>query len=84
MWQLAFTKRSEKDFFRLEKEVARRIVARLEKSLENPKRYYSRVKGTGYCKLRAGDYRAVVILDQSKEIIDVRRVGHRRNIYKNL
>ena len=84
MWQLAFTRRAEKDFFRLEKEVSKRIIAKLEKSLEDPKKHYSQVKGTDYHKLRAGDYRVLVILQPSKEIIDVRRIGHRKNIYKNI
>ena len=84
MWHLAFTKRAEKDFFRLEKETSRRILAKLEKSLENPKKQFSQVKGTDYHKLRAGDFRVLAVLQPSKELIDVRRVGHRRNIYKNL
>ncbi len=84
MWQLAFTRRAEKDFLRLEKEVSKRIIAKLEKSLKDPKKHFSQVKDTDYHELLAGDYRVLVILQQSKQVIDVRRVGHRRNIYKNI
>ncbi len=84
MWRLVFTKRAEKDFFRLEKEVSKRIIAKLEKTTKGPKQHFSLVKGTGYCKLRIGDFRVLVVLQHTKKLIDVRRVGHRRNIYKNL
>jgi len=33
-------------------------------------------------KLRVGDYRAIVDVDNSAKVINVLKVGHRKNIYK--
>ncbi len=59
MWQLLFTKRARKDLLALEQDVAKRIVARLEKVAENPLHYFSKLVGSPYSKLRAGDYRII-------------------------
>ena len=84
MWRLVFTKRARKDILPLEKAVAKRIVARLDKALLNPKHFFSEIVGSPYHKLRAGDYRIIVVLLPAKKLIEVRRIGHRRNIYKRI
>ena len=84
MWQILFTKRARKDLLRLEKQVAKRIASKLEKAAEKPNQYYREVVGTDYHKLRLGDYRVIVVLESEKKLIDVRRIGHRRNIYNKI
>lgn len=84
MWKLVFTKRARKDILCFEKVVAKRIVAKLEKALENPKHFFSEIVDSPYYKLRAGDYRVIVVLDAEEKLIEVRRIGHRRNIYKGI
>jgi len=84
MWKIVFTKRAKKDLFRLEKQVAKRIFFKLWKAAESPKQSFSEVVTTDYHKLRIGDYRAIAVLEPKKKLINVRRVGHRRNIYKNI
>jgi len=84
MWRIVFTKRARKDPLSLEKQVSKRILSKLEKAAENPKKQFSELVGSDYSKLRIGDYRAIVFLEFEEELIEVRRIGHRKNIYKNL
>ena len=46
--------------------------------------FHSNVRNYNYHKIRAGDYRAIVMLGHQKEVVDVRRIGHRRNIYEKI
>ena len=84
MWQVFYTRKAQKDMHSLEKGVSKRGYEKLELANENVGRSFEKVEGTGYHKIRVGDYRAIVVLDYLKEIVDVRRVGHRKNIYKKV
>ena len=68
----------------LELLIAQRIVSKIEQSASSPERHWEKVVGTQYHKIRAGDYRALAVLDFQNKIIEVRRAGHRKNIYKQL
>ncbi len=66
---------------KLPKEVAQRLVRRVDIAKGDPKHFLERLVGDPGYKLRAGDYRAIVdILDEEKVMV-VRIVGHRKNIY---
>ncbi len=84
MWRLIFTKRAERDLLGLEKSIAKRIVEKLEETAANPEHHFQKLVAAPYYKLRIGDYRAIVVLVPQQQLIDVRRIGHRRNIYKNI
>ena len=84
MWKALFTPRARKDLIKLEREHASRILEKIKKTLENPETHYKELGSRGYRKLRIGDYRVIAVLDFSGKVVDVRRVGHRRNIYKKI
>ena len=84
MWQLVFTGRAKKDLFSLEKILAQRVLSNLEETRQKPEEKFSKLVGFQYYKLRVGDYRVIAVLDFQKKIIEIRRVGHRRNIYKKI
>lgn len=56
-----------------------RILRKLEIAKTNPLRYFERLEDSSIFKLRVGDYR--VIADISKNLIEVRLIGHRKNVY---
>lgn len=69
---------------RLPKDIARRIVIKINLARDNPKHFLERlVNDPGY-KIRAGDYRAIIDLREGEKIIAVRLIGHRKNIYKKI
>ena len=84
MYEISFSKRAEKQFFKLEKNIQERIEKALDKIKIRPEAYVEKlVDDIGY-KLRVGDYRVILDIDKGNLIILVIKIGHRKNIYKNL
>ncbi len=42
------------------------------------------MKGGQGFRLRIGDYRVLYDIDDSNQIVNLRRIGHRREIYRDL
>jgi mRNA interferase RelE/StbE len=67
-----------------EPDVRDRILKKLRSIKDFPDHYLKRLSGSPYYRLRIGDYRAVIEWerDENPEVLFVRDIGHRRNIYK--
>lgn len=65
---------------KLPENIADRIVKRVSLLQDKPFRFLDSFGDT--FKLRIGDYRALVDIDEKSKIILIRVLGHRRNIYK--
>jgi len=83
-WAVEWTARAVRDLARLDRQIARRIVVRLESAAEDPDRYFDRLTGSIAYKLRIGEYRLLAELVYSRRLIMVERVGHRSQIYQRL
>lgn len=82
MYEIIFSKKAEKQFFKLEKKIQDRIEKVLDRIKIRPESYLVKlVDDPGY-KLRIGDYRVIVDVDKRKLMILVINIGHRKNIYK--
>lgn len=70
----------------LEPETAERILSKLDEVTWNVEHYLQRRRMTGqpYYSLRIGDYRAIIDWrrDEDPEVLFVRRVAHRDNVYR--
>jgi mRNA interferase RelE/StbE len=62
--------------------VAKRIIQKIESARSDPHRFFARLVGRSEYKLRVGDYRVIVDIEENRRVIIVRSLGHRRNIYK--
>jgi len=66
---------------KLETIISRRIVKKVGELSPNPyTKDVRRLKGGTGFRLRVGDYRIIFLID--KEVINILKVGHRRNIYQ--
>ncbi len=67
---------------RLDRSVAKRIHEKVGQLYQNPERYVEKLVRYPYYRLRVGDYR--VILDIQNEMIRILilKVGHRSNVYE--
>lgn len=65
----------------LERQVGKRIVAKLGEATKNPLHYFQRMSNSELYKLRAGDYRMLAELSFARETIFVVKIGHRKNVY---
>jgi len=83
-YEIIFTDTSRKQFRKLEKEVQERIVKALERIRIRPEAHVRKLIGDPGYRLRVGEYRVIVEIEKDKLIILVIKIGHRKNIYKNL
>ena len=83
--EVEFSTRATNQLEDLENEIGERILSKLDDAVWNPEHYLKgrRMTGQPYYSLRVGDYRAVIDWrrNEDPEVLFVRKVGHRRNIY---
>ena len=80
-FRIEFSAESVKVLEGLDKSHSSRIVKKVESIVGNPARFVERLVGRSEYKLRIGDYRAILDIDERQKVIFVRSIGHRRNIY---
>ncbi len=86
MYQIRLLKEAVRDLEKLDREIARRIIKKMDRLAEKaesirPKALKSNL--AGLAKLREGDYRIIYEVLHAEEIIIVRFIGHRSEVYKN-
>ena len=83
MYELKFEKRALEDLNKLEKGIRERIWNKLQLCKENPFRFLEHLEEIRGFKLRVGEYRVIVDVDNFSKILSVLKLGHRKNIYEN-
>ena len=81
MYNIIFEKRAFEDLNKLEPQLKERIWNKLQLCKENPFRFLEHLEEIDGFKLRVGDYRIIVDIDNSSKSIKVLKLGHRKNIY---
>ena len=80
MFEIKWTEKSLHELDKLEQNISRRIIKKVDELMNNP---YSmeikKLRGLNAFRLRIGDYR--VIFEIERDLITILKVGHRRNIY---
>ena len=81
-YRIVYKKSVVRDLSNLDKSAARRILNRLEKDLTEKPDSYPALKGkfAGLRKYRIGEYRVIYAIIATE--VQVLRIGHRRDIYK--
>lgn len=67
-----------------EKQLGERIRNKLKLLKNEPFTYLEHYEGKDFYKLRIGEYRALVDVDKSRNVILVRHLEHRSRIYKRV
>jgi len=73
---------AKKDLKKLPKNIVDIIIKKIYSIKDNPLRYIERLKQSPLWKLRIGDYRAILQINTKENIINVLKIGHRKEIYK--
>jgi mRNA interferase RelE/StbE len=82
-YQVVFAQSARKELQRLPREVAQRILARINQLRTNPRPAGS-IKLTGskdLWRVRSGDYRVVYRVDDGALLVEIMVVRHRRDAY---
>ena len=82
MYEILFSETALKQLEKLEDKVQKRILAALERIRIRPEAHVRKLTNDPGYRLRVGDYRLLLDLDQNKLLILIIKVGHRKNIYK--
>jgi len=80
-WEIKWKPGPLKFLESLQKDIALRILKKLEEVRENPFRYIEHYEG-GYYKLRIGDYRMLLDIDFSNKFLIIEVFDKRGRIYK--
>ena len=83
-YNIIFSKRAEKDILKLPAVIVEKIIPVIILLEEEPRPIgCKKLKGyTNYWRVRIGDYRVIYTIEETILVIDVREVGHRKDIYK--
>ena len=81
-YNIFLTDFAKKQLSKLDKQIAKRITKKLHEISNDPFLYVSKLVGQDLYKLRVGDHRVLMTIQQDKLIIIVAEVRHRRNVYK--
>lgn len=81
-YNIFLTDSAKKQLAKLDRQTAKRIAKKLYEISTDPFLYVSKLVGQDLYKLRVGNYRVLMIIQQDKLIIIVVEVSHRRNVYK--
>ena len=85
VYKITFRPETEKDFKKLDKQIALRIIHKIKWLSQNfqlitPMQLQKELHGK--YKLRVGDYRVIYSINENEKRITIHMVGHRRDIYK--
>ncbi len=83
-FKIKYSEEALEQLKKLDNSVAKRILDKLDSTIENPMHFFERLVGREDYKFRIGDYRVIAKILHNEKIIFVWSLGHRKNIYKNL
>ena len=81
-WQIIWSEKSLKQLEKIDKKNAQKIYDTVLDCLEEPFRMVLRLTNSPFYRLRVGNYRVILDIQQSKMIIFVIETDHRAKIYK--
>ncbi len=81
-YSIKWRPKAVKDLRKLPRDIAVRLIKKVDSLKENPIRFLEKLRGDPGFKLRVGDYRVLIDVKEKEKSIAARVVGHRKNIYK--
>lgn len=85
MYKIQISQSALKELKQLQKPAVKKIGQLIESLAENPRPSgVKKLKGISedLYRVRSGDYRVVYAIEDTVRIVDVRKIGHRKDIYK--
>jgi len=81
MYTIIISDKAKKQLDKLQQDIKDRIGNAIDRIKINPFHYVLRLVGSPYYRLRVGDYRVILDIQQDRLIIFVIELGHRKNVY---
>jgi mRNA interferase RelE/StbE len=82
-YKITVKKSAAKELEEIPGKELRKIVRRIQSLVQNPRPHSSQKLSARQCyRVRQGDYRIVYSIDDKDSVIDIVKIGHRREIYR--
>jgi len=82
IWQIIWSEKSVKQLEKIDKQTAQKIYDSVLECVDDPFKFVIRLTNSRFYRLRVGYYRIILDLQQSKMIVFVVEVDHRKRVYK--
>lgn len=85
MYKISIKKSAQKELQQISPPYNQKIVEAIDALAENPRpEGIKKLKGEEAYRIRVADYRVVYTIEDIIQIIEVQRIRHRKDAYKNL
>ncbi len=81
-YSIVWSPKSKECFKNLDPETARRVIKKVVELELAPYHFVEKLTDVNCWKLRVGDYRVLMDINEQKKLIEVLKIGHRKNVYK--
>ena len=82
-YSLRIRRSAEKELKALPKTDLSRIVEKIRSLAENPHPPgHQKISGQFQYRIRQGDYRILYTIDDSERVVEIIKIGHRREVYR--
>ena len=83
-YKVTIKKSAAKELEEIPRKELRKIVGRIQSLAQNPRPHGSqKLSRQEQYRVRQGDYRIVYSIDDKDSVIDIVKIGHRREIYRS-
>ncbi len=83
-YKISIKSTAAKELEDIPKKELRKIIKRIQSLAENPRTHGAqKLSGQEQYRVRQGDYRIVYSIKDKDSIIDIVKIGHRREIYRS-
>jgi len=84
MYKIIFSEKAIDSLEKLEIKNRLRILNKILSTKEQPFRYFQKLAYREGYKLRVGNYRVIVDIEERSKIITIHFIGHRKSIYEKI
>ena len=81
-YKIIWSPKSKDNLKEVTPEVARRVIKKVIELELAPYHFIEKMTDVNCWRVRVGDYRVLLDIDEKKKEIQVLKIGHRKNIYK--
>jgi mRNA interferase RelE/StbE len=85
MFHIRFKKKAYKELLKAPAAMIKRVVAAIDELAIDPRPEGSKkLKGSreNLWRIRIGDYRVIYLIEETIKVVEVRKIGHRKDIYE--
>lgn len=82
MYEIHFDEKAIDFLNKIPKNLKERMYNKIISTKANPFHFFEKLEGRKEFKLRIGDYRVIADINQKNKLIEIRLIGHRKNVYK--